>query len=62
MFIQKEWIEGDPGQPPPPPGRKWIRNNVKSSSAIFLRSKLTHAYFETGLETFTHRRRFIDAR
>ncbi|TNY23091.1 Six-hairpin glycosidase-like protein [Rhodotorula diobovata] len=26
MFIQKEWIEGDPGQPPPPPERKNIRN------------------------------------
>jgi hypothetical protein len=26
MFIQKEWIEGDPGQPPPPPERKWVRN------------------------------------
>ncbi|GAA6016923.1 hypothetical protein JCM8202_004482 [Rhodotorula sphaerocarpa] len=26
MFIQKEWIEGDPGQPPPPPERKFIRN------------------------------------
>ncbi|KAK4703564.1 hypothetical protein P7C70_g2658, partial [Phenoliferia sp. Uapishka_3] len=26
MFIQKEWIEGDPGQPPPPPERKHIRN------------------------------------
>lgn len=25
-FVQKEWIEGDPGQPAPPPGRKWIRN------------------------------------
>ncbi|TFK20946.1 cytoplasmic protein [Coprinopsis marcescibilis] len=25
-FIQKEWIEGDPAQPPPPPNRKWIRN------------------------------------
>ncbi|KAG6822597.1 hypothetical protein H0H93_005114, partial [Arthromyces matolae] len=25
-FIQKEWIEGDPGQPKPPPERKWIRN------------------------------------
>ncbi|KAG5219825.1 glycoside hydrolase family protein [Salix suchowensis] len=22
-FIQKEWIEGDPAQPPPPPERKW---------------------------------------
>ncbi|GAA5962083.1 hypothetical protein JCM21900_001941 [Sporobolomyces salmonicolor] len=26
MFIQKEWIEGDPGQPAPPPERKNIRN------------------------------------
>ncbi|KAG6917222.1 hypothetical protein DXG01_003336 [Tephrocybe rancida] len=25
-FIQKEWIEGDPGQPKPPPERKFIRN------------------------------------
>ncbi|GAA5886716.1 hypothetical protein JCM6882_005867 [Rhodosporidiobolus microsporus] len=27
MFIQKEWLEGDPGQPAPPPERKWIRNH-----------------------------------
>lgn len=27
-FIQKEWIEGDETQPPPPPSRKYIRNNV----------------------------------
>lgn len=26
-FIQSEWLQGDPGQPPPPPGRKNIRNN-----------------------------------
>ncbi|KAM0747074.1 hypothetical protein T439DRAFT_367370 [Meredithblackwellia eburnea MCA 4105] len=26
MFIQKEWIEGDPGQPAPPPERKYVRN------------------------------------
>ncbi|BGO93284.1 hypothetical protein NBRC10512_006198 [Rhodotorula toruloides] len=26
MFIQKEWLEGDPGQPAPPPERKFIRN------------------------------------
>lgn len=25
-FIQKEWIDGDPAQPPPPPERKFIRN------------------------------------
>lgn len=29
QFIQKEWIEGDPGQPPPPPERKWVRNRVR---------------------------------
>ena len=28
QYIQKEWIEGDPGQPPPPPERKWNRNKV----------------------------------
>lgn len=28
QFIQKQWIEGDPAQPPPPPERKWIRNRV----------------------------------
>jgi len=27
-FVQKEWIEGDPAQPPPPPGRRHIRNEV----------------------------------
>jgi hypothetical protein len=27
-FVQKEWIEGDPAQPKPPPGRKFIRNRV----------------------------------
>lgn len=27
-FIQKEWLEGDPAQPPPPPERKWVRNKV----------------------------------
>ena len=29
-FIQKEWLEGDPAQPPPPPNRKWIRNKVRA--------------------------------
>lgn len=28
-FIQKEWIDGDPAQPPPPPGRKHVRNKVR---------------------------------
>jgi hypothetical protein len=28
QFVQKEWISGDPAQPPPPPERKYIRNKV----------------------------------
>ena len=28
QYIQKEWMDGDPGQPPPPPERKWVRNRV----------------------------------
>jgi hypothetical protein len=27
-FIQTEWINGDPAQPPPPPERKGVRNRV----------------------------------
>lgn len=34
QFIQKEWIEGDPAQPPPPPGRKGIRNRVRPLALI----------------------------
>jgi hypothetical protein len=29
-FIQQEWIEGDPAQPKPPPGRKFIRNRASA--------------------------------
>ncbi|KAG8928473.1 hypothetical protein FRC02_006869 [Tulasnella sp. 418] len=25
-FIQTEWLNGDPAQPPPPPERRWVRN------------------------------------
>ena len=31
QFIQQQWIEGDPAQPPPPPERKWVRNRVSLS-------------------------------
>ena len=33
-FIAKEWLEGDPAQPPPPPSRKFLRGNkvLKSMS------------------------------
>lgn len=27
-FIHKEWMDGDPAQPPPPPERKYVRNRV----------------------------------
>ncbi|EPS99906.1 hypothetical protein FOMPIDRAFT_97689 [Fomitopsis schrenkii] len=26
QFVQQDWLNGDPAQPPPPPERKWIRN------------------------------------
>lgn len=39
MFIQKEWIEGDPGQPPPPPERKWIRNMASLSVELVLEAR-----------------------
>lgn len=28
QFVQKDWLKGDPAQPPPPAERKWIRNKV----------------------------------
>jgi len=28
QFIQREWLNGDPLQPPPPPERKYVRNKV----------------------------------
>lgn len=34
-FIQKEWLEGDPAQPPPPLERKYIRNRVRFFLACF---------------------------
>ena len=34
-FVQKEWLEGDPAQPPPPPNRKFIRNMVGFPIKIF---------------------------
>lgn len=33
QFIQKQWIEGDPSQPAPPPERKGIRNKASSVRA-----------------------------
>jgi hypothetical protein len=33
-FVQTQWIEGDPTQPPPPPERKWIRNKVSTTITL----------------------------
>jgi hypothetical protein len=30
-FIQREWLNGDPLQPPPPPERKHVRNKVSGT-------------------------------
>ena len=32
QFIQKEWLAGDPLQPPPPPERKYVRNRVSEAA------------------------------
>jgi hypothetical protein len=37
-FIQKEWLEGDPAQPAPPPERKHVRNKVNHSLMLSLSS------------------------
>lgn len=33
-FVQSEWINGDPAQPPPPPERKHVRNKVRLFSTL----------------------------
>jgi len=38
-FIQKEWLEGDPAQPPPPPNRRFIRNKVRVRTRLVDRPK-----------------------
>jgi hypothetical protein len=57
-FIQKEWIEGDPGQPAPPPNRKYIRNRVCFS---WLRSTVCLLYL-IGMASYAYRRHLINAR
>jgi hypothetical protein len=42
-FVQKEWIEGDPAQPPPPPGRQHIRNKVSQICNRFIEYSLVHS-------------------
>ena len=60
-FIQKEWIEGDPGQPPPPPERKLIRNRVRDLSVCNYKH-LNLPSLSTGMETYAYRGYIIDAR
>ena len=33
-FIHKEWMDGDPAQPPPPAERKYVRNRVSKSRKV----------------------------
>lgn len=47
-FIQKEWLDGDPAQPPPPPGRKNIRNKVGHIHFVFDFSALCPSHVRTG--------------
>lgn len=51
-FIQKEWIEGDPAQPPPPPERRHIRNKVCCGLlASFTLDHILHL----GMEAYAYR-------
>jgi hypothetical protein len=58
QFIQKEWLSGDPLQPPPPPERKHIRNKV-SEVTSFNDSMVKLA---TGLATYARGRYPFHAR
>ena len=59
QFIQKEWIEGDDGQPPPPPERKWVRNKarggaIRVSGMLILDSVI-------GMEAYVYQRHLVYA-
>lgn len=59
QFIQKEWIEGDDGQPPPPPERKWVRNKVNTRSRAVTQALITSSTL--GMETHVHQRHSVHA-
>ncbi|KAH8995603.1 Six-hairpin glycosidase-like protein [Lactarius akahatsu] len=49
-FIAKEWLDGDPAQPPPPPSRKLLRNNkdwmhLHASDILSMPDKWEYPYF-----------------
>lgn len=49
-FIAKEWLEGDPAQPPPPPSRKFLRGNkdwmhLHASDILSMPDKWEYPYF-----------------
>ena len=52
QFIQKEWLRGDPFQPPPPPERKYVRNRVGED----LSNGCSTLTLVTGLATYARRR------
>lgn len=53
QFIQKDWLQGDLAQPPPPPERKFVRNRVRIIMRLFLDAVLTSS--RVGMETSLHR-------
>jgi hypothetical protein len=48
-FIQKEWMEGDPAQPAPPPERKHIRNRVRITFQFCSSTELIPCLFRNGV-------------
>ena len=59
QFIQKDWSQGDPAQPPPPPNRKYIRNKVSTCTFVRRDRELT---LVIGLEASLYRRYSFNAR
>lgn len=57
QFIQKDWASGDPAQPPPPPERRHVRNQVCSLFSLYL----SLLKLLSGMEAFVHCRYSIDA-
>ncbi|KAG2150833.1 Six-hairpin glycosidase-like protein [Suillus clintonianus] len=57
-FVQKEWIEGDPAQPPPPPGRQHIRNkhwrHMHIEDILSMPDKSMGIPFFCGMDTAFH--------
>ena len=53
-YVVKEWLEGDPGQPPPPPERQNGRNHdwgqLYNADVISMPDKWEYPWYEIGRE------------